>query len=809
MVNGAGVIVLSTADDYREVNGVYGTSAANNSAMGINIGSGGSGLSVLGKLQVNDGYLSTRESGGILYWTYASGQVIINGGTVDTKQLHWAAANSLISYTQTGGNLILRGRFKRTTTVFTPAGLSSAPLNTARAVNGITTGSGSFDIPNSAGNNGFTMSGGTLRILDVCNNVASSAFQVLCSPAGINVTGGTVEIDPTSGTALADANYLINSTAPVNNLIINRITGTNLVQLNVNPLVVNNDLTLTSGVLNANNLNVTIGGNYTIASGTTYTSGTNTTIFNGSGPQTLTVDLATALSLNKLTIDKATGISLDLAGTQSEINVSSDFRLALGTLNDNGKTVNIAGNIYNSGIHAGAGKIVMSGTQLQSVDGNGIFGNVELNNTNAAAAPVSLAANMTLNGTLTFSQDKLFNIGTYNLKLNSSSFIVNGGPLRYLKSAGNTGDGGLTKEFSSAAPFVFHVGVLNYTPGSIGLSTAPITYGSITVIPVNFAHPNVTTPGRSLTYFWRTKSSGFVLGSATVSHGYTYDQSNVVTGLGISEDEYVAARFNVSTSTWTKGTSADVDETNNIIGEPGSGNFLKNVNFIDGDYTAGDDSPIDPFGTPAIYYSRINGAGPGNGLWSNINTWSLTGHSGAPAGTVPGSSDIVIIGAKDSVYLATNSTTENIDVRSCASLQIEKGSALDIGYNYNSSFGMVLNHPGGNGNFRLTTSWNTGSTFIFPLGDFSDFNVNLGTTELYSTNPAAGTTYWLPNGVYTYGNLILSPLGGSNIIFPNNNLTIYGNLVTRGQNADSWFCPTWNGNYPIRSTSKNCQNNHY
>ena len=28
LINGAGVIVLSTADDYREVNGVYGTSAA-------------------------------------------------------------------------------------------------------------------------------------------------------------------------------------------------------------------------------------------------------------------------------------------------------------------------------------------------------------------------------------------------------------------------------------------------------------------------------------------------------------------------------------------------------------------------------------------------------------------------------------------------------------------------------------------------------------------------------------------------------------------------------------------------------------
>ena len=154
----------------------------------------------------------------------------------------------------------------------------------------------------------------------------------------------------------------------------------------------------------------------------------------------------------------------------------------------------------------------------------------------------------------------------------------------------------------------------------------------------------------------------------------------------------------------------------------------------------------------------------------------------------------------DSVYLATNNTIPNTDVRSCASLHIERGSALDIGYNFNSSFGMVLNHSNGNGNFRLTTSWTSGSTFTFPLGDFSEYNVNLGTTELYSTNPASSTTYWLPNGVFSYGNLIISPLGGSNIIFQNNDLNIFGNLITRGQNADSWFCPTWNTAYPNAPT---------
>ncbi len=497
------------------------------------------------------------------------------------------------------------------------------------------------------------------------------------------------------------------------------------------------------------------------------------------------------LSLNKLTIDKPAGTALSLAGTQSIINVADNFRLVLATLNDNGNTINIAKNVYNSGIHNGTGKIVLNGTLLQSIDGNGVFNNLELNNTNAAPAPVSLVANCTVNGALTFSQNNLFNIGTYNLKLNATASVVNEGALRYFKSAGNAGDGGLTRVYASPAALSFPVGVVNYTPGSIGFSAAPTVYGSITVIPVNYAHPNVTVTGRSLTYFWRVKSSGFTLGAATVVHGYTYDQSNVVTGGDVSEDEYVAARFNSTTSTWTKGTANDVDETANIIGEPGTGSFLENVAFIDGDYTAGDDNPTSPFGVPTIFYSRQSGQ------WSNVNTWSLTSHTvDNPPAVVPGASDIVIIGDNDIVTLATVPANPDQGVQNCASLKIENGSTLDIGFNPGCVFSMVVSHPNGNGIFRVTTDFDYPVTYVFPSGDFSDFNVNMGTTELYTTNPAPGSTYYLPENVSSYGNLIISPLGGSNIIFPNRDLTIYGNLITRGQNADSWFAMSWGTTYP-------------
>jgi gliding motility-associated-like protein len=805
MLNGVDAIVFSTSDDFREVNTAYTVTAPDNASMGITLG-GSSAIEVYGKLHIIDGYFSTRESAGIITSSVGSGQILVDGGTIDTKQF-LSTSGSAAQYTQTDGTLVLRGRFQRTPTDYSSIpslrDISIATLNTLRAANGVNPAFGTFNLENTT--NIFAMSGGTIRIFDVCGSAAGEqkAFDVKSSAANINVTGGTIEIIPVTGSVPAtDGDYLVNSTSPLGNLLISRLSGTRTVQLSTNPLIVLKNLNLTSGVLTCNNLDLSVGGNFTIAAGTSYNTGTNTTILNGKLDQIFTVNLAAPLALNKFTIDKPAGKSLEFAGTQKTITVNDNFRLVLGNLKDNGNTINVLRDVFNSGIHSGTGKISLNGIVPQQISGEGSFGNVDLNNTSAGAAPVSLAANMTLNGALTFLTDKLFNIGTFNLKLSQDASIASSNGLfasRYLQTSGNTGDGGLTKVYAAPGAFNFPVGVVNYTPASVGLNGVPASYGSITVIPVNFGHPNVTQPGRSLTYFWRTKSSGFSLGTATVTHGYTFSQSNVVTGANITEDGYVAARFDIPTNTWAKGTINDVDEVNKIIGEPGAGTFLENSLVIDGDYTAGDDTPLSPFGVPSIYYSRINGTGVGSGLWSSPATWStdaVNKHSGAAALTIPGASDIVIIGGRDSVYLATANTVANTDARSCASLQIEKGSVLDAGFNPGSNFGMVLTHPNGNGNFRVATSWTTGSTFQFPSGDFSDFNINLGTTELYSTNTEYGTTYWLPNGVMTYGNLILSPLGGSNIIFPNHNLTIYGNLVIRGQNTDSWFCPTWENDYP-------------
>ncbi|MDZ7633090.1 MAG: hypothetical protein U5L72_01035 [Bacteroidales bacterium] len=801
LIDGVDAVLLSTADDYREVNTAYGVSAPSSAAMGITSG-GNSGLYVFGRLQINNGYLSARESAGVVTSSVASGQVIINGGTVDAKQ--FLSSTGTASYSQSGGLFILRGRFSRTPASYASVAdlvnVTTTTLNTARVANGISSAHGSFNLENAA--NIFTVTGGTIRIYDVTTTGVAEAFDVKSSAANINVTGGTLEIIPTTGTALADAtDYSIFSTAPVNNLSINRTGSTSAVRLSA-ALLVRSNLVLTSGVLNANSNNLTIGGDFFIGAGTTYTTGTNITAFNGSSAQVLTVDLASPVTFSSFTADKPSGTELLLSGTQNSINVSGLFTLVSCTLNDNGKTVSISGNVFNSGLHKGSGRIVLNGTSVQTINGNGIFENLELDNTNAAAAPVSLIAGMTLNGILTFSEDKLFNISTFNLHLTASASIAGSSSTRYIQTAGNAGDGGLSKAYSAVSQFTFPVGVPgSYTPATIGFTAAPATFGTISIIPVDYEHPVTSVKGQSLTYFWRIKSAGFTgIPLFSVTHTFVYSGSDVN---GI-ESSYVPSVYDGTTFAWYSGLTTDINTTTNTISDWTSP--TNSTNFLDADYTAGE---VSSFGTPVRYYSRQSG------VWSVPATWSLTGHTtDNPPAAAPGANDIVIIGGNDSIYLSNETPSfppNNTDPLptyyqlnkaevNCASLQIEAGSVLDIQNNPGCTFATVLTHPNGNGKIRLTTrdaaAFDSPEPFVYPTGDFSEFSAYDGISDFYTINPQSGTYYTLPSNASDYGTVILTPLGGSNIILPNIPVVnINGDLICNGSIADAWLAMTWNGEY--------------
>ena len=797
--DGVDVAVFITADDYREVNTAYSVSASSNGAMGINTTGTGSSLYVFGRLQVNNGLLSAKESGGIVTTSLASGQVIINDGVVDAKQ--FLSSTGSASYGQSGGLFILRGRFQRTPAIYTTiAGLTdmtTGSLNTDRASSGISAAHGSFNLENP--DNIYTVSGGTIRIYDVTTTATAEAFDVKSSPANINVTGGTLEIIPVSGSGTDATSYSIYSTAPLYNLTVNRTSGTAVVRMST-PLAIAANLSVISGVLNANSNDLAVGGNFLLETGTTYTTGTNTTTFNGSAARVFTVNLAAPLSLSSLAVTKPSGVALTIAGSQNTVNVSSALNLVAGTLNYGGKILNVSGNVFNSGIATGTGKIVLNGSTAQTINGGGVYGNLDLANT--SVSPVSLLNRMTVNGSLNFAVSGNLNIGTYNLHLNDTASILNAGTDRFIQTAGNAGDGGLSRSYSSNDPFVFPVGMSGrYTPATIGFTASPAAYGSISVNPVDYEHPVTTVNGQSLSYYWRVKSAGFSgIPLYSVSHTFVYSQTDVAG----TETNYVPALYDNVSLNWYIGQTSDINTATNTISDWVTP--TNSTNFLDGDYTAGS---AGSFGLPRIYYSRQNG------LWSSTSTWSLTGHTVTnPPPATPGANDIVIIGGNDSIWLATENPPLPPDdndialpyygrdkaVVNCASLQIEKGSVLDIQNNPGSTFASVLNHPSGNGKIRLTTrssgDFDNPEYFVYPNGDFSEFSLNDGISEFYSINPEAGRYYILPSNADEYGTVIMTPLRGSNIILPNIPLvTINGDLICNGSDADAWLAMTWNGIY--------------
>lgn len=710
-------------------------------------GGGWRGITVYGLLRISAGtFTNPNNTGGITYFGNIGqpGYIYIEGGTINTTQVKQADINGRVTYHQTGGTLRITG--------YSDSRNSSAV----------------FALPTADFN--YIMTGGNVYISGV-NTTATNGIDIQVATSNFNVTGGTFMIVRPSASD-DQSNFEISSTAPFYNLILKDTSaaGTNTGFQILSDLTVLNDLTVTNRTLDALNNDVTVGGDFTVGPGAVYTPGTNTTVFNGTGNQTFMFDGTISSGLNNLIINKSGGTITFFRNSPSALSILGTFDLIAGSLDDGGNTLNVYGNITNSGIHSGTGSIVLLDNDPQTIGGNGsgVFQNLNLNNTDALAAPVTLTAGITVNGTLSLTSNKIFSIGSYSLTLGESATIAGTfSASRFVQTSGDIGDKGITKYFSTNS-FVFPLGVgTKYTPSSISFSTTPTTYGAVTVFPVDAEQMQTSPSGknRSLTYFWRALSSGFTLGSATVTQKFYYDQTDVTTGGGITENEYSPARYNPATFIWNKGTAADVDETNNII------NWPNNVTYIDGDYTAGDDNPAaqDPFGAVTVFYS----SGAGTGAWNNRPSWvtdtvtMVNGPNSFPDENTPA--------------VIRNGHTIRIDAnnRRSGNLQIQASGVLDCLSYTGLNFGVVTNPVNGSGRIRISTN-------VFPAGDFTEFRgINGGTVEYYTP---AGSSFTIPttssaptNDPLTYyHHLMLTPATGRTITMPNINMMIYGNMTVQG-----------------------------
>lgn len=297
------------------------------------------------------------------------GQLVISGGTVNVAGRYDRPNTTCISrFTISGGTLVLNTMGSTSTT--------NAPFM--------------MDIPGSQ----FTQSGGTI-IIRREGGTGAQDLGFVATGGNINsVTGGVLQIGDAS--TPVGQTMTINTVSPVGNLRVASANAT--AKLATNPLTVYSDVQLQAGTFNANNLNVTLGGNWTNTGGT-YTPGTNTTTFSGTAAQTIS-RTSGAETFNHLVFMNA-GVKTAASNFNCQnLAVNAGATLSAGSP---GYTIGVKGNWSNNGTFVAGtdGFVICNGTAAQTIGGTALttFRHLTINN----SAGVALTADENIHGTLTLS----------------------------------------------------------------------------------------------------------------------------------------------------------------------------------------------------------------------------------------------------------------------------------------------------------------------------------------------------------------------------------------------------------------------
>lgn len=259
------------------------------------------------------------------------GYLRVSAGTLNIGN---ASNENLISYGGTiyidGGNLNVAGSLgKFGPTILTNFTISSGQLTLA------TVGSGTAPFRIDEIGSTFNMSGGTIII----ERPGTGNLGYVNTGGTIGtVSGGTLQMGDAS--TPATQTMQINASVPIYNLVVSNGVAVTA-QLVTNSLTVKNNITINSGTLNANALNLTLGGNWTNTG--TFTPSTGTVIFNGTGTQFIN-DVSAIPNFSNITINNtypSTAITLN-----TPITVNGTFTLI------DGHVVTDAVNILTLGANA-------------------------------------------------------------------------------------------------------------------------------------------------------------------------------------------------------------------------------------------------------------------------------------------------------------------------------------------------------------------------------------------------------------------------------------------------------------------------
>jgi len=205
----------------------------------------------------------------------------------------------------------------------------------------------------------FTMTGGTIIIQNEGGLGGQDLGFTVTGVSSSTVTGGMLQI----GNSLTNNGQTmrINSIVPIGSLHINSVNATG--RLQTNSLTVINDVTTSLGAYDANNLNTTLGGNWTQNS--TFIPGTGTVIFNNTSAKT--INSPSPITFNNLTVAGSSTVT-----TNTDLVMNGNFTISSGMFDVSAanRTLDINRNWINNGTFAErSGSVLFTGTVVQSLSG--------------------------------------------------------------------------------------------------------------------------------------------------------------------------------------------------------------------------------------------------------------------------------------------------------------------------------------------------------------------------------------------------------------------------------------------------------
>ncbi|MFT3911092.1 MAG: T9SS type A sorting domain-containing protein [Ferruginibacter sp.] len=487
---------VSFAGGLNTVNGNFTMTSTGSGTVALG-GTGAGNLAIAGNYSQSggelDGSLSAARTVTI------TGDFSLTGGTLDLSQS--TTAGNAVTFT-------VGGDFTHSAGTLTETGSTTG--------SGIIFGSGTHNYTSGGTLSqrvNFTVNAGTLQMgtgaspATISNGssgnftIASGATLGVTSTAGITTTGATGNIQVTgTRTYNSGVNYIYNGSA-------GQVTGNGLTQNTPEDLTINNatsvtlsanttitgNLLISQGTLNANNLDITLDGNWT-NNGTAFTGGTGSTTFNGTteaiggsasssfGDIIITtqsvVTMNNSNSAASLTINAAAGAtSLTLGASNPTFTINGAVTINQPSANTittswniNGGTATVSGLISYAGTNTTTSRIQEIVITTGTLNANGGITFANANNTGRRIVMSGGAGNLNLKGALTLSGQQTLTAGT------TSTFNYNDGTtaqtVNFFSAGGynnlnlnNTGGVGAT--LSAAVTATNVTGNLNVQTGTL------------------------------------------------------------------------------------------------------------------------------------------------------------------------------------------------------------------------------------------------------------------------------------------------------------------------------------------------------